>query len=126
MSKKINCVHEENCELCEEKCEHRNLIETVNRHMPDIDTLYDLAELYRIFGDSTRIRILYALFESEVCVCDIASVLNMTVSAISPQLRVLKAAKLVKYRKEGKTCYYSLADDHVKTIIAQGVEHIKE
>lgn len=94
--------------------------------MPDIDTLYDLADLYRIFGDSTRIRILYVLYENEVCVCDIAEILNMTMSAISHQLRVLKSAGLVKYRREGKTCYYSLADDHVKTILAQGMEHITE
>lgn len=113
-------------DLCEEKCEHENLIEKVKQDMPDIDTLYELSELYRIFGDSTRIRILYVLFECEVCVCDIAKVLNMTVSAISHQLRVLKSAKLVKFRKEGKTCFYSLADNHVKTIIAQGIEHITE
>lgn len=116
----------EKFEICEEKCEHKNLIERVERDMPDIDTLYELSELYRVFGDSTRIRILYVLFESEVCVCDIANVLNMTVSAISHQLRVLKSAGLVKFRRDGKTCFYSLADDHVKTIIAQGIEHITE
>lgn len=113
-------------DLCEEKCEHKNLIEQVEKNMPDIDTLYELAELYRIFGDSTRIRILYVLFESEVCVCDIAEVLGMTVSAISHQLRVLKSARLVKFRREGKTCFYSLADTHVKDIIARGIEHITE
>lgn len=102
------------------------LVEHLADQMPDIDTLYDLAELYRVFGDTTRIRILYALFESEICVCDIARVLNMTMSAISHQLRVLKSAGLVKYRREGKTCYYSLADDHVKTIIGQGIEHVTE
>ena len=115
-----------NVPLCEETVVHKNLIDTVNKNMPDIDTLYDLAELYRIFADSTRIRILYVLFESEVCVCDIANVLNMSVSAISHQLRLLKAAKLVKFRRDGKTLFYSLADNHVKTIIAQGIEHIKE
>ncbi len=113
-------------EICEEKCVHSDLCTKIQNDMPDIDTLYDLSELYRIFGDSTRIRILYVLFESEVCVCDIAETLQMTVSAISHQLRVLKNAKLVKFRKEGKTCFYSLADNHVKTIIAQGIEHVTE
>ncbi len=113
-------------EVCDETVVHEELIETVNKNMPDIDTLYDLAELYRLFGDSTRIRILYVLFECEVCVCDIAKILDMTVSAISHQLRLLKAARLIKFRREGKTSFYSLADDHVKSIIAQGMEHIKE
>ena len=94
--------------------------------MPDEDTLYDLSELFRIFGDSTRIRILYVLFEAEMCVCDIAQLLGMTQSAISHQLRALKNARLVKSRREGKTVFYSLADDHVKTIIDQGIEHVKE
>ena len=94
--------------------------------MPDEDTLYDLTELFRIFGDSTRIRILYVLFEAEMCVCDIAALLGMTQSAISHQLRALKNAKLVTSRREGKTVFYSLADDHVKTIIDQGLEHILE
>ena len=83
-------------------------------------------ELFKVFGDSTRIRILYVLFESEVCVCDLASALNMTQSAISHQLRILKQNKLVKSRRDGKSIFYSLADDHVKTIIAQGREHITE
>ena len=88
--------------------------------------LYDLTELFRIFGDSTRIRILYVLFESEMCVCDIAQLLGMTQSAISHQLRILKQNKLVKSRREGKSVFYSLADAHVRTIIAQGREHIEE
>ena len=111
---------------CEENEVHNDLVESVRKDMPDIDTLYDLAELYRIFADSTRIRILYVLFEKEVCVCDIANILNMTVSAVSHQLRVLKGAHLVRFRKDGKTCYYSLADNHVKTIIGQGMEHLTE
>ena len=90
------------------------------------ETPYDLADLFRVFADSTRIRILYCIMEKEVCVGDIAAALNMTVSAISHQLRILKTAKLVKYRKDGKTSYYSLADSHVKTIMAQGIEHIEE
>lgn len=105
---------------------HGNIVDDVITDMPDIDTLYDLAELYRIFADTTRIRILYVLFENEVCVCDIANILNMTLSAISHQLRILKSAGLVKYRREGKSCYYSLADNHVKTILAQGLEHVME
>ena len=105
---------------------HRELVEQVNAHMPDEDLLIDLAELYRVFGDSTRIRILYALFESEMCVCDIAQVLGMSISAISHQLRVLKQARLVKYRREGKTVFYALSDDHVRSIINQGLEHVEE
>ena len=94
--------------------------------MPTEDQMYDLAELFKVFGDSTRIRILYVLFERDVCVADIAEVLNMTQSAISHQLRILKQAKLVSARREGKSVIYSLADDHVRTIIAQGQEHICE
>ena len=94
--------------------------------MPTEDQMYDLAELFKVFGDSTRIRILYVLFEKDVCVCDIAEALNMTQSAISHQLRILKQAKLVSARREGKSVIYSLADDHVRTIIAQGQEHICE
>ncbi|MCT7397936.1 metalloregulator ArsR/SmtB family transcription factor [Eubacterium sp. LFL-14] len=94
--------------------------------MPDEDELYDLAELFKVFGDSTRIRILFVLFESEVCVCDLAETLNMTQSAVSHQLRILKQAKLIKNRREGKSIFYSLADGHVRTIISQGIEHIEE
>ena len=92
----------------------------------DEECLYDLAELFKVFGDTTRIRILYALFESRMCVCDIAELLNMTQSAISHQLRVLKQARLVRNRREGKQIYYYLADDHVRTILGQGMEHIDE
>lgn len=88
--------------------------------------LYDLAELFKVFGDSTRIRILYVLFQSELRVCDLANALQMNQSAISHQLRVLKQSKLVKCRREGKSIYYSLADDHVKTIMEQGMDHIIE
>ncbi|MBE6621482.1 MAG: helix-turn-helix transcriptional regulator [Ruminococcaceae bacterium] len=105
---------------------HQELVEQVNANMPDEDRLMVLAELYRVFGDRTRIRILYALFESEMCVCDIAQVLGMTISAISHQLRVLKQARLVKYRREGKTVFYALSDDHVRSIINQGLEHVEE
>lgn len=94
--------------------------------MPSEEHLYDLAELFKVFGDTTRIRILYALFEAELCVYDIADLLGMSQSAISHQLRVLKQARLVRSRREGKQQYYSLADDHVRTIIGQGMDHIEE
>lgn len=94
--------------------------------IPKEDILYSLAELFKVFGDPTRIRILYALSAGELCVCDIASVLNMSQSAISHQLRVLKQIQLVKFRRKGKTVYYSLADSHVETILNQGLEHVQE
>lgn len=113
-------------EVCEEPFAHEDVIRRVAPDMPEEEDLYDLAELFKLFGDTTRIRILYVLFESEMCVCDIAELLHMTQSAISHQLRLLKQFKLVKTRREGKTVYYSLADDHVRSIIGQGMEHIKE
>ena len=115
-----------NVECCDFIHAHEELGEKVRRELPGEDTLYDLTELFRIFGDSTRIRILYVLFESEMCVCDIAALLGMTQSAISHQLRALKNARLVSSRREGKTVFYALADDHVKTIIDQGLEHVSE
>lgn len=111
---------------CDEKSVNEAVINSVREDMPEIEKLYDLAELYKVFGDCTRIRILYALFEAEMCVCDIAELLNMTTSAISHQLRTLNRARLVKYRREGKSVFYSLADEHVRTIIYQGMEHIEE
>ncbi len=105
---------------------HEELVEKVKKNMPQEEMLYDLAELFKVYGDSTRVRILWALDESEMCVCDIAVLLNMTQSAISHQLRVLKRARLVKSRREGKVVYYSLDDDHVKSIFEQGLNHIKE
>lgn len=105
---------------------HENLLKIVKEKMPEETELYDLAELFKVFGDSTRIRILFVLFEAEVCVCDLAEALQMTQSAISHQLRILKQSKLVKSRREGKSVFYSLADDHVRTIIDQGREHIEE
>ena len=105
---------------------HQEIVDRVNREMPAEETLFDLAELFKIFGDSTRIKILYVLFESEMCVCDIAQLLGMTQSAISHQLQVLKKSNLVKYRREGKTVFYSLADSHVRAILGQGMEHVTE
>ena len=121
---KEKCCHGVEC--CEELEVHEDLLKIVNETMPDETVLYDLAELFKVFGDSTRIRILYVLFEAEVCVCDLAQVLSMTQSAISHQLRILKNSKLVKCRREGKSVFYSLADDHVRTIIAQGRVHVEE
>lgn len=117
-----------NCELehCESVEIHEDLLKIVNEKMPEEEELYDLAELFKVFGDSTRIRILFVLFEAEVCVCDLAETLNMTQSAVSHQLRILKQNKLVKSRREGKSVFYSLADSHVRTIIDQGREHIEE
>ena len=92
----------------------------------DENELYDLAELFKVFGDSTRIRILFALFEEERCVTDIAQTLAITQSAVSHQLKILKQSKLIRSRRDGKQIYYALADDHVRTIIAMGREHIEE
>ena len=113
-------------ECCEEIHVHSEKTQSIHNLMPDDDQLYDLAELFKVFGDSTRIRILVALFESEMCVCDIAETLNMTQSAISHQLRILKQSKLVGNRRDGKSIIYFLADEHVRTIIAQGINHINE
>lgn len=107
-------------------CTHEEIVANLKDGMPDEEILYDLAELYKVFGDSTRIKILYVLFESEMCVQDISNLLCMTQSAISHQLRVLKNSKLVKYRRDGKTIMYSLADSHVRSILDQGLEHIAE
>ena len=102
------------------------MVKAVIEKIPDEDKLYDLAEVFKVFGDSTRIKILYVLFESEMCVCDIAQILNMNQSAISHQLRIWKQSKLVKSRREGKAVFYSLDDGHVRSIINQGMEHIQE
>lgn len=118
MEKELDC--------CEVNEVHGSVLKKVIDEMPDEVELYNLAELFKVFGDSTRIRILYVLFEAEVCVCDLASALNMNQSAISHQLKILKQNKLVKARREGKSVFYSLADEHVCTIIAQGQEHIEE
>ena len=113
-------------ETCTVIHEHTDSIEYVKESMPNAESLYRLSELYKIFGDLTRIKILFALFEREMCVCDIAALLNMTHSAISHQLRVLKQSNLVKFRRDGKEVYYSPYDEHIYKILAQGLEHIKE
>ena len=111
---------------CDTEEIHEELLKIVDETMPDETELDSLAELFKVFGDPTRIRILFVLFETEVCVCDLARALNMTQSAVSHQLRILKQSRLVKNRREGKSMFYSLADDHVRTMIAQGREHILE
>ena len=113
-------------ECCEETHIHYEVANKAKMEMPNEDELYDLAELFKVFGDSTRIKILFALFEAEMCVCDIAETLNMTQSAISHQLKILKQSKLVGNRRDGKSVIYFLADDHVRTIIFQGLNHIEE
>lgn len=105
---------------------HAGKVEQVRSMLPDDDTLNSLADLFKVFGDFTRIRILYVLLESEVCVCDLAQLINMTQSAVSHQLRILKQAKLIKSRRDGKTVFYSLADEHVSTLLRQATEHIEE
>ena len=117
---------EQEVERCEYMYVHQEVVNKVKQDMPQDETLYDLAELFKVFGDSTRIKILYALFEAELCVCDIAQLLSVSQTAVSHQLRVLKNNKLVKFRKEGKNVFYSLADDHVRRIIDQGIEHVEE
>jgi DNA-binding transcriptional ArsR family regulator len=116
----------ENPSKCEISIIHEDIIDNVRRKMPEEEELYDLAELFKVFGDSTRIKIIWALFESDMCVCDIAALLNMTQSAISHQLRVLKNSRLVRYKKAGKVVYYSLNDEHIKKICELGMEHMME
>jgi ArsR family transcriptional regulator len=117
---------EKEAECCEVECVHNSAVSRAAAALPDEDELFDMAELFKVFGDSTRIKILCALAGSELCVCDIAEVLDMSQSAISHQLRTLKQAKLVKNRRDGKTIYYSLADDHVLTILGMAKEHLEE
>lgn len=110
--------------ICTER--HQNIIKSVKNKMPKEEVLFDIAEVFKVFGDSTRMKIICCLFEAEMCVCDIAEIINSTQSAVSHQLRVLKQAKLVKYRKEGKAVYYSLSDRHVEIIFNMALEHVKE
>ena len=126
MNRKEGSMAIQDVEHCECSEIHQNTIEQVLEQMPDEDVLYDLAELFKVFGDSSRIRILFALYGADICVCDLAETLNMTQSAVSHQLKILKQSKLVNSRREGKQVYYFLADDHVRRIIAQGMEHVTE
>lgn len=117
---------EEKVECCHEHHHHSEITSKLSKEMPSDDVINDVSELFKVFGDITRIKIMYALYKSEMCVCDLAETLEMTQSAISHQLSILKRTKLVKARREGKSIFYSLADDHVTTIIAQGIEHVEE
>ena len=121
MTEKFNSIERCDCNVI-----HEDIVNQVRDRMPQEESLYDLAQLFKVFGDLTRIRILWALNESEMCVCDIAVLLDMTQSAISHQLRVLKQTNLVKNRREGKVVYYSLVDEHVRQIFDQGLIHINE
>lgn len=113
-------------ECCDVIHVHKEVVQRVEEQIPEEETVKELAGFFKVFGDPTRIKILCVLFQSEMCVCDLAEVLGMTQSAISHQLRLLKQVKLVKNRREGKTVFYSLADDHIQTILNQGMEHISE
>lgn len=115
-----------NMEKEELKYADPEVVSSLRDQMEDEEELYDLADLFKVFGDSTRIKILFVLYEGEMCVYDIAQTLDMTQSSISHQLRVLKQNRLVKFRKEGKIVFYSLADEHVFSIIEQGLEHVRE
>lgn len=119
-------MKEEKIAFCEINEVHQDKVSLIRKRLPKEEELYDLAELFKVFGDSTRMKILFSLFESEICVCDIAEILNMTQSAVSHQLKILKQAKLIKSRRMGRSVIYFLADDHVRTIVAQGKEHIEE
>lgn len=120
------CAYTADIDRCDCNIIHEAVVNDVRKHMPEEDNLLDLADLFKVFSDSTRVKILCALFRAEMCVCDIAVLLGMTKSSISHQLRVLKQSKLVKYRRDGKVIYYSLADDHVKNIFDQGLIHVCE
>lgn len=111
---------------CEFMCVHADTVDRITSTMPDEDTLIDLSELFKVFGDSTRIKILTALSHGELCVCDLSKLVGMTSSAVSHQLKILRSAKLVSCHRDGKTVFYALADDHVTTIIRQGLEHVNE
>lgn len=112
--------------VCECEHFHKELLSEVNKEMPDAEKLTELGEFFKVFGEPSRLKILYLLFDRELCVCDIAEAMGATVSAVSHQLKILKNARLVKFRKEGKNCFYSLADKHISGILAQGMEHINE
>lgn len=116
----------EETDRCEEACVHTNMVKKSLENMPDLDTLFSLAELFKVFGDTTRIRIMCALFGNELCVCDIAEILGMGQSAISHQLRLLRTSHLVRVRRDGKSAFYSLDDEHVRLIFEQGLNHVTE
>ena len=112
--------------LCESEVIHEDTVNSLRSAFPKDEMIFDLADFYKIFGDTTRVKILYALDKSELCVCDISALLGMSVSAVSHQLRTLRESDLVRTKRDGKVIYYSLADDHVKSILECGLEHISE
>lgn len=126
MTEKERIEQEVRESVCEFMHIHEEIVDKVEKAMPDEQQLLDLSEFFKVFGDSTRIKILYVLSQSEMCVCDIATLLQMGQSAISHQLRILKQMRLVNFRRDGKTVFYSLSDDHIQTILAQGMEHVGE
>lgn len=117
-------INQTNAEACSCNVVHEDVINRVREVMPEEEILYDLADFFKVFGDTTRVKIIYALLKEEMCVCDISILLGMNQSAISHQLRVLRQARIVKFRKEGRVVYYSLDDEHVKNILEQGFTHI--
>ncbi len=117
---------ESEASFCTFLCVHQQTIDAVRKTLPDDDTLLDVSELFKVLGDSTRMKILFVLLVAEMCVCDLSQMLGMSISAVSHQLRILRQAKLVRFRREGKTVFYALADDHVRTLLSQGMEHVQE
>lgn len=113
-------------EMCQESCVHAQVLERVKTNMPDDETLCDVAEIFKVFGDVTRTKILSALFEAELCVCDISEIVKMSPSAVSHQLRILRQTKIVKSRRQGKEVYYSLDDEHISKIYRMALDHLKE
>lgn len=126
MNERLTHIVTDPRDCCEEHVVHQDLLQIVREKMPGEDSLMELADLFKVFGDTTRIRILFVLLEAEVCVCDLAEALGMTQSAVSHQLKVLRESGLVRSRRQGKSIFYSLADNHVSTVIAQGLEHVME
>lgn len=124
--KEVTKLNECNVPVCSENCPHQNLIDLAKQNFPTLEEIEELAELYKIFSDNTRLKIICALGKDELCVCDICELLSLNQSTVSHQLRILKSSKLVKYRRQGKQIFYSLDDDHVKGIIFQALDHIRE
>ena len=114
-----------NMDLCQCKEVQEQVVENIKESIPDEAIVQKLAELFKVFGDGTRLKIIYALLQKELCVCDICEIVEMSQSSVSHQLRLLKTTGLVKYRKEGKTVFYSLDDEHVNSIFSVGLSHIK-
>ena len=119
-------MQETDAPVCALTAAHPETVERVRAALPEDDTMLDVSELFKVLGDSTRCRILFVLLVSEMCVCDLSLLLGMSVSAVSHQLRILRQARLVRYRREGKTIFYALADEHVRSLLSQGMEHVQE